>query len=244
MIAARRPRQVACLLSCEHGGNRIPAEFRAPFRGERTLLASHRGYDIGALTCARALSAAWRAPLIHAEISRLLVDLNRSPHHPALFSPLTRALPAAQRALILQRHYFPHRQRIEHWIAARIRGGHTVVHIAVHSFTAVLDGRRRDADIGLLYDPARPLEASICRHWQTALQQRGTLRVRRNYPYRGTSDGLTRHLRERFPPHAYAGIELEINQETLTRRRAAVIAALINTGINTGIDTGIDGINR
>lgn len=225
-MSARHP---AILLSCEHGGNGIPADFRALFRGWREQLNSHRGYDIGALACARALSAAWRTPLIHAEVSRLLVDLNRSPHHPALFSALTRALPAPERMLILQRHYFPHRQRIERWIAARIRSGRTVVHVAVHSFTPVLDGRKRDADIGLLYDPAREWEQLICRRWQTALQRESGLRVRRNYPYRGTSDGLTRHLRECFSARDYAGIELEINQGTLRGRRAAIIAALSKT---------------
>jgi hypothetical protein len=38
------------------------------------------------------------------------------------------------------------------------------------------------------------------------------LRVRRNYPYAGKGDGLTRILRRRFPPTRYAGIELELNQ--------------------------------
>lgn len=39
------------------------------------------------------------------------------------------------------------------------------------------------------------------------------LSVRRNYPYAGTSDGLTAYLRLRFPADAYAGIELKINQK-------------------------------
>ncbi len=38
------------------------------------------------------------------------------------------------------------------------------------------------------------------------------LRVRRNYPYAGKGDGLVTHLRRRFAPGAYVGIELEINQ--------------------------------
>ena len=37
-------------------------------------------------------------------------------------------------------------------------------------------------------------------------------RVRRNYPYAGKGDGLTSHLRRQFPPRAYVGIELEVNQ--------------------------------
>ena len=34
----------------------------------------------------------------------------------------------------------------------------------------------------------------------------------RNYPYAGKGDGLASHLRQRFPPAAYVGIELEVNQ--------------------------------
>lgn len=216
----------ALLLTCEHGGNRIPAEYRALFAGHGERLAGHQGYDAGALACARGLSAALRAPLIHAEVSRLLVDLNRSPHHPALFSDLTRALPGAQREAILARHYFPHRRRIERWIAARVRAGRIVLHVAVHSFTPVLGGKVRGADLGLLYDPARPLEARLCRRWQAALRDAGGLRVRRNYPYRGVSDGLTTYLRGRFPRRLYAGVELEINQDILARPRAALVAAI------------------
>jgi hypothetical protein len=38
------------------------------------------------------------------------------------------------------------------------------------------------------------------------------LRLRRNYPYRGRSDGLASLLRRRFPVEAYVGLELEVNQ--------------------------------
>lgn len=187
------------------------------------MLASHAGSDIGALACARALAACLRVPLIHAEVSRLLVDLNRSPGNPALFSAVTRALPPAAREEILVRHYYPHRARIAGWIERRVRAGRTVLHVAVHSFTPVLDGRARAADIGLLYDPGRPLEARLCRAWQVALAPTG-LRVRRNYPYRGVSDGLTRHLRRNFTDAVYAGIEIEINQALLAPRRVAALA--------------------
>jgi len=37
------------VLTCEHGGNRVPAAYRALFEGAEALLATHAGYDIGAL---------------------------------------------------------------------------------------------------------------------------------------------------------------------------------------------------
>jgi hypothetical protein len=38
------------------------------------------------------------------------------------------------------------------------------------------------------------------------------MKVRFNYPYKGTSDGLTTTLRKKFGPQ-YVGIEIEINQK-------------------------------
>ncbi len=212
---------VTLVLSCEHAGNRIPSPWQPLFRGQRARLDSHRGHDIGALDAARALARRLRAPLLYADTSRLFVDLNRSPHHPALFSDITRALPDADRRRILARWYHPHRQRVEAAIADRLARGHRVLHVAVHSFTPVLDGVERRADIALLYDPSRRFEQLACRVWRQALRDGGEFIVRSNYPYRGVSDGLTRHLRTRFAALRYAGVELELNQRLLSARGAA-----------------------
>jgi len=146
------------LITCEHGGNRIPPRYRPLFAGFEALLQSHRGYDPGALAMARKFAA--------------------------------------------------------------IAHGNRVIHLASHSFTPVLDGVVRNADIGLLYDPARPGEVELCRRWQAKLEARAPgLRVRRNYPYTGRSDGFTAWLRRRFPADRYVGIELEINQQQLASGR-------------------------
>lgn len=214
--------RVSLLVTCEHGGNRIPARYRHLFKGREALLETHRGYDAGALLMARELAAAFEAPLLMSTVSRLLVDLNRSPGHPRLFSEATRGAPAEMRREILARHYLPYRGQVESHVARAIAKGRRVVHIASHSFTPVLDGEVRDADIGLLYDPQRPGELALCLAWQAALKRAAPgLRVRRNYPYRGTSDGLTVHLRRRFAKQAYAGIELEINQRRVAPGSAA-----------------------
>jgi predicted N-formylglutamate amidohydrolase len=86
----------------------------------------------------------------------------------------------------------------------------------VHSFVPVLRGVKRTADIGLLYDPARRYESAVCTTWKRAFERCDPgLRVRRNYPYLGTADGLTTSLRRRFPADRYVGIELEMNQKLL-----------------------------
>ena len=206
------------MITCEHGGNRIPAPLRALFRAHQALLDSHRGYDPGALIMARALATALAAPLVASSVSRLLVDLNRSVGHPQLYSEAIRKAPAEVRQWILKRHYRPYRAQAERLVRQTIAHRGLVIHLSSHSFTPKLDGKVRHADIGLLYDPSRPGEADLCARWKAALESCARdLIVRRNYPYAGKCDGLTTYFRRRLPPRAYVGIELEVNQKHVVR---------------------------
>ncbi len=201
------------LISCEHGGNRIPAAYQPLFDGYHALLNSHRGYDRGALAMARELAAAFRAPLVASTVSRLLIDLNRSIGHPRLFSAATRATPAPIREQIVAQYYQPYRLRVERFVSQSVARHRRVIHISSHSFTGELDGRVRCADVGLLYHPARRGESELCARWKASLAALAPeLRVRRNYPYAGKGDGLTSYLRLRFSRRVYVGVELELNQ--------------------------------
>jgi predicted N-formylglutamate amidohydrolase len=221
------------LITCEHGGNRIPAPYRQLFPAHADVLRTHRGYDIGALRLARDMAAALRAPLHAATVSRLLIDLNRSPRNPKLFSEFTRGAPPAVRQAFRTLFHEPYRAAAQARIEEAIARGLRVIHVSCHSFTPELDGTVRNADIGLLYDPARGAEAALCRRWKEALKNRApSLKTRMNYPYAGTDDGFTVALRRRFPEDRYAGIELEINQRHAAARgqhwrdvRGAVIDA-------------------
>ena len=221
------------IITCEHGGNRIPAPYRGLFQGRRALLDSHRGYDPGALVMARGLARAYRAPLVTSTISRLLIDLNRSIGHPRVFSAATRGAPASLRAKIAEQHYWPYRLRVERLVRQSVSRRRRVIHISSHSFTPELDGKVRSADVGLLYHPGRRGEAELCARWKSSLAELAPqLRVRRNYPYAGKGDGLTSYLRQRFAPSVYVGIELEINQSIVLaagRRWMALRSSLIDS---------------
>lgn len=225
-------RHPGLLLTCEHGGNAVPGTYAALFAGRaaRRALASHRGFDPGALAVARRLAARFGVDLDYSTTSRLLVDLNRSLGHPSLLSEFSGRLEARARRALIARHYLPYRQTIERRLEASLGASDWVLHVAVHSFVPVLHGERRRADVALLYDPRRPTERAVASAWIAALRRRAPeLALRRNYPYRGTSDGLTTALRRRHPDERYAGIELELNQSRLrdpaSRNRLADLVA-------------------
>lgn len=217
MSAARRPAPTTCLvLTCEHAGNKIPKPYQALFAGAGEALASHRGWDPGALPLAKLLAKRLGRPLLSVDWSRLLVESNRSAHNPRIWSQYTRGLPRAEREAILERYWRPHRQEVIDTVDGAIARGERVLHVAVHSFTGVLDGEVRNCDVSFLYDSRRHPETEIWRRWGALLRgHRPELRVRYNYPYLGLADGLPTWLRRRHPPDRYSGTEMEINQALL-----------------------------
>jgi predicted N-formylglutamate amidohydrolase len=206
------------VLTCEHAGNKIPGAYAPMFRDEGDLLASHRGWDPGALTLGRLLARRLRRPLLAVGWSRLFVEANRAPHNPKIWSRFTKTLPKAERDAILERYWRPHRTAVEDTVAAAARRG-PVVHVAVHSFTPELDGVVRNAEVGFLYDSRRKREAALCRRWADILHRLDPkLRLRHNYPYNGASDGLTTWLRKLHAETRYLGVEIEINQALVGSR--------------------------
>jgi predicted N-formylglutamate amidohydrolase len=219
------------VLSCEHASNAVPERWRKAVRIDTATQKSHRGWDIGALAVAKMLAPALKATLVSATFTRLLVDANRNERHPHVFSAFSRGLSDADRSELLSRYHRPYRSDVEQQVRRAMISG-PVLHLSIHSFTPVLNGMTRNADIGLLFDPRRPLETQFCRDLQKKLgNQSAPLRVRRNYPYRGTADGLTTALRRKFSAKQYVGIEIEINQARLKNQGEvrAMVAHLVAT---------------
>lgn len=205
---------VPIVVTCEHARNRVPRGYKALFRNRRGLLQTHRGFDPGARELAQRFARAVGAASFFGEYTRLLVELNRSSHNPRVFSPITRQLSRDEKRIILEQYYFPYRRAVEERILETLRVRGDVIHLSVHTFAPILRGDVRRADVGLLYDARRKHESQFCRRWQQALRANDSaLHVRRNYPYRGSSDGMTASLRHTFKTPQYLGIELEVNQK-------------------------------
>ena len=219
----------ALMITCEHASNALPDFVLRAFRDSDGIpddvLASHRGYDIGAYNIFSILVKRLK-PDFHcsSRFSRLVVDMNRSSTSKSFYSEYTASLPSTVKARMLS-VWEKYREKIESFVAGKITASARkkdneaplkVIHLGIHSFTPVMNGVERDADVGILYDPARPTEAKIADTLiKNILERAPWLKIRKNYPYLGKSDGLTTTLRQKFGA-SYAGLEIEINQKLLS----------------------------
>ncbi|MCB9799204.1 MAG: N-formylglutamate amidohydrolase [Candidatus Omnitrophica bacterium] len=207
-----KKKDLSLFLSCEHASNKIPAAYQK--RIPEKILKTHHAYDLGALQMVRLLSRTLKTPAYTGVVSRLVIDLNRSLHNrKTLFSRFLSNLNETERQTILKQFYHPYRNRIETAVTARIQDNHCVLHLSIHSFTPILRGHKRNADIGLLFDPAHRQEAVFCRRLRKNLAALAPgFKIRMNYPYLGISDAFTTQLRKQHPSKHYLGIEIEMNQ--------------------------------
>jgi len=210
------------LLTCEHAGNQVPECYNEVFSDIREVLASHRGYDPGALEIARFLATEFNAPLFICETTRLLIEPNRSLDNNQLYSEYSQKLIETDHEQILERYYYPHRNGVEDVIT---KVSKPVLHLSIHTFTPVLNGNTRAVDIGLLFDPHRRSEADFCREFMDGLElMLPYLTIKFNEPYKGTDDGFTTHLRTKFDDKDYLGIEIEVNQKYIGTEKWELIS--------------------
>ena len=215
------------ILTCEHASNRLPAAFKKAVPAE--VLKTHRAYDIGAVQVFRKL-VKFAKPEFFCEgkFSRLFVDLNRTITNKSAFSNYLRNNENAKAQATA--YWNEYRATIEKFVQQNIgkdsRGNSgksaenkeaEIIHLGIHSFTPVLNGKVRNTDIGILYDPTRPQERAYANVIKAEIKRLyPAMKVRFNYPYKGSSDGLTTTLRKKFGPR-YVGIEIEINQRFFQR---------------------------
>ena len=205
------------ILTCEHASNKLPAAFKSAVPAE--VLKTHRAYDIGAAQVFRKL-VKFAKPEFSCEgkYSRLFVDLNRTITNKSAFSDYLRNNEKAKAQATT--YWNEYRAAIEKFVDSALKpktraakSEPEIVHLGIHSFTPELNGKVRNTDIGILYDPSRPKECELAQVIKAEIKRlHPEMKVRFNYPYKGTSDGLTTTLRKKLGPR-YAGLEIEINQK-------------------------------
>jgi predicted N-formylglutamate amidohydrolase len=200
------------IITCEHGGNEIPKSYQSYFKEHQSLLNTHGGYDLGVFDVFQHLESLSDYSKFSKK-SRLLIELNRSLHHPNLFSEVSDSFSKAKKKELINTLYVPYRNEVESIIKQYIEAGEHVIHLSLHSFTPIYNNVERSCDIGLLYDSKKSCEKVFCKGLKEKIADiNANINVRYNYPYLGKADGFTTYLRKQFPEN-YMGVEIEINQK-------------------------------
>jgi len=227
------------ILTCEHGGNQIPAAYQKQFAKDLQVLKTHRGLDIGALEIAKLMQKKLKAPFVYSTTSRLVVDLNRTLKNPTLFSEFMKPLQKATLQKVLATYYFPHWVKVRKNIRTLLLTEKRVVHVAVHSMTDQLNGQKRKMHLALLYNPLFKNEVGFSSAWIKELRHVfPEYIITRNKPYRGDGDGLTCEMRKEHRLDNYIGLEIELNQGMLLKMNARQKAKLAS-GLASSLDRAV-----
>ena len=218
------------LITCEHASRSLPAGLSAS-GGEAALLRTHRGWDIGAWEVAREVSRRLRATVIGGRYSRLVVDLNRAPSDRSLILDgidgvsigFNGRLTPREAGRRLAKFHAPYHVEIDRQLARRVAARVSPLLVSFHSFTPLMNPRRRRFDVGVLFNDHARLAHRLGRE----LEEDG-FTVRFNRPYSGL-EGLIYSAARHGSSHSVPYLELEFNQRLLISpaacRRVAARAA-------------------
>jgi predicted N-formylglutamate amidohydrolase len=204
------------VIVCDHASNRIPKECE-PFGLSDDVLSTHIAWDPGALPVARQLSATLDAPLLWPDVSRLVIDCNRSPDASTLIVvesegrpvPANRGLSQDERMRRLAHVHTPYHAAIDACLKRRDEARRPTALVAIHSFTPVYFGKPRPWQIGIVFGHNRRLADILIGQ----LQSDPALAVGINEPYSPADQvyyTVERHTGPRHLPAAM--IEIRNNE--------------------------------
>jgi predicted N-formylglutamate amidohydrolase len=205
------------LIVCEHASNYIPNELSKLGLPEHAL-DTHIAWDPGALGVARILSARLDAPLIHATVSRLVIDLNRDPSAVDSIVTVSEDTPIpgnvglgdAERERRVRDIYRPFHQTIEEFINRRVAAKSIRAVVSIHSFTPVYRGQKRPWHLGFIHDS----DDNLARRVFSDLSGDPSLVVALNEPY-NPAHGVYHTLDSHACRHGLAPLMVEIRNDLI-----------------------------
>ena len=212
------------LLTCDHASHRVPRCLGDLGVAEADRMR-HIGWDIGALTVARTVSARLDAVLFAAGYSRLVLDLNRPATAPDRMPetsdgttvPANIGLGAAARAARVAALFDPYHGAIAGALDARRAAGRPTFLACIHSFTPRMKGRDRPWHVGACHGPDPAMALLLA----DALRRDPALVVGVNEPYSCSRDsdyGVPVHGDDRGLP----SVLIEIRQDQIATDADAV----------------------
>lgn len=156
------------------------------------------------------------APLVHANVSRLVLDINRQPGHRGSIveiSELTeipgnKGLSPFDREVRASAIYEPFHETLRETIERRRHADPWI--ISIHSYTPVYKGVQRPWHAGILHDEDRRLSQPML----DILREEPSLTIGDNEPY-APVDGVYHTIERHTKPFGYKGVMIEIRNDLI-----------------------------
>ncbi len=179
----------------------MPEAYRELFRGSEEVVTSQAGWEPGSLNLAQGFSMRFRTPLVHGDVTRLLIDLGEDGD--ARWSQFTNKLPDATRAKVADRHERPYRLVLNQRIAEDLRRHDALLHVMVHTAPS------SEGLILLETPPGAVLAERFAAAWRAKLAA-AEVDVRQVSGVAAMA--LAASLGKTYPPERYAQVRLAVAQ--------------------------------
>lgn len=211
------------LITCTNATCAIPEAHRELFKGSEDLVTSTDGWEPGALNLAQGLAMKFSTPLIHGDVTRLLIDLDQDGEK--RWSKISAKLPEATRDKLVTRLEEKFRNAIETRLTEDFKRHDAVIHLLIHT-APLADGKILFEYIG------SPRAAEISKAAATLLPgevDASAVPLMDKTPF-------VRWLTGSFPPEKYGIIRLTVSQSFFLRSvpmrwetmKKSLIQALVN----------------
>lgn len=189
------------LFSCDYATCAVPEPYREIFRGFEDAVASSEGWEPGSLNLAQGFAMKFRTPLVHGDVTRLLVDLGKEGD--ARWSRFSMKLPEATRVKVADRHERPYRLSLNQRIAEDLRRHEALLHVMIHTDPTT------DGLVILETAPGAELAEKVAAAWRSCLAA-AELNIR--HVREVALSPLEVSLAAAFPSSQYAQVRLGVSQ--------------------------------
>jgi predicted N-formylglutamate amidohydrolase len=191
----------AFLFSCDHATCAVPEAYREIFRGSEDVLTSAEGWEPGALNLAQGFAMKFRTPLVHGDVTRLLMDFGKDGD--ARWSRFSQQLPEATRLKVADRHERPYRKMLIQRIAEDLRRHPALLHVMIHTDPATDGMVMLETPIGAM------LADRFAAAWRSRL---AAADVDVRHVSGVETSPLATALAGTFPAERYAQVRLSVSQ--------------------------------
>lgn len=191
----------AFLFSCDNATCAVPEAYREIFRGSEDAVASTEGWEPGSLNLAQGFSMKFRTPLVHGDVTKLLIAFGKEGDD--RWSRFSLKLPEATRVKVADRHERPYRVSLNQRIAEDLRRHAGVLHLMIHT------DPNTDGLVMLETPPGAALAEKFAATWRNKL-------AASDVDVRHVRDvelsPLARSLSATYPADQYAQVRLSVSQ--------------------------------